>query len=62
VLEGDLVMLAWLYDHGAAGDIQQRDDAGITPLHLAAMRADLPACRWLRAHGAHEVYKYNPYF
>lgn len=61
VEEGRLSMCEWLLRQGAGLDVRRADDAGLTPLQLAAMRQDLAVVRWLYTHGAAEVYKYDPH-
>jgi hypothetical protein len=64
VAESDVRMLEFLRRRGAASGeaLKAQDDAGMTPLHRAAMNGDEATTRWLVSHRAQSIYKFDPFF
>lgn len=49
---GDTQALINLYSSNPSLDVSERDDQDVTPLHWAAINAQMSTCRWLLDHGA----------
>jgi hypothetical protein len=49
---GDTQALIALYEANPSLDISERDEQDVTPLHWAAINAQMSTCRWLLDHGA----------
>ena len=49
---GELGVCEWLFDHGAAPDVNEGDDEGQTPMFFSCMHNRLKVCKWLFQAGA----------
>ena len=58
---GDLEMCKWLYQNGAAEDIDRVDDDNMGPIYHAGWNNQLPVCKWLFAMGADIYRQHNGY-